>query len=75
MCTTFYRFYIFFVCIYVIVQTLYVYIYEQKKKDTELEKRIVEKNIFVYFQRSTLATLIFSDAKFFIKYPVMLNIL
>ena len=31
-CTTFYRFYFSFVCIYAIVQTVHVYMYEYKKK-------------------------------------------
>ena len=37
VCTIFYRFYFCFVCIYVIIQTVHVYMYEQKK------------NIFHYF--------------------------
>ena len=32
VCTTFYRFYFCFVCIYVIFQTVHLYMYEQKKK-------------------------------------------
>ena len=45
VCTPFYRFYFSFVCIYVIVQTVHEYMYEQNKKwliihrdGTELQK-------------------------------------
>ena len=38
MCTTFYRFYFFFVCIYVIAQTIHVNMYEWKKNRKSKKK-------------------------------------
>ena len=35
VCTTFYWLYFYFVCIYVIIQTVHKYVYEQKKKLTK----------------------------------------
>ena len=56
MCNTFYRFYFYFVCIYVIVQTVHVYKCMNRKKKHHPRfhdsGRIIRKNSFTYMRKN-----------------------